>query len=288
MIIVRLIGGLGNQMFQYSFGKSLSIQNNTELKLDRTFLDDKSPKENFTFRDFELDVFQLKPIFSTKTEINSFFVPSFFDKIRAIYTPKEVISEHILETPFSNTVSNKHLYFEGYWQNEFYFTKYSKEIREDFQFRHLPLGLNAELVKTIQNCNSISLHVRRGDYASNPVIQSVHGILGLDYYQKAILYLKDKIENPHYFVFSDDSDWCQSNLKIDFPTTYIDHNSGKNSFEDMRLMSLCKHNIIANSSFSWWGAWLNAHSEKIVIAPEKWFSNSAMPTEIIPLNWIKL
>ena len=288
MIIVKLMGGLGNQMFQYAFGKSLSILNNTELKIDRTFLDDKSPRENFTFRDFELDVFKLDPVYATSQEIKLRNNANILQKLFPFYNRFQSFSEHLSQIPKLAPSAYSNVYLEGYWQNEDYFKHANKVIREEFQFKYSPTGKNKELTELILSKNAISVHVRRGDYAHNQVINSVHGLLTPTYYEHAASYIQGNIFDPHYFVFSDDIEWAKSNVQLGNNATYINHNSGKNSFEDLRLMSLCKHNIIANSSFSWWGAWLNTNPEKIVIAPEKWFSNPSISTEIIPSNWIKL
>jgi hypothetical protein len=288
MIIVKLMGGLGNQMFQYAFGKSLAILNNTELKIDRTFLDDKSPRKNFTFRDFELDVFKLDAIFATSQEIKLRNNTNILQKLFPFYNHFQSFSEHLSQIPKLEPSAYSNVYIEGYWQNEDYFKLAKEVIQEDFRFKSSPTGKNKELAELILSKNAISVHVRRGDYAHNQVINSVHGLLTTTYYEHAASYIQDNIFEPHYFVFSDDIEWAKSNIQLRNNTTYINHNSGKNSFEDLRLMSLCKHNIIANSSFSWWGAWLNANPDKIVIAPEKWFANPSISTDIIPSNWIKL
>ena len=162
------------------------------------------------------------------------------------------------------------------------------QIRADFTFR-LPLeNKNAELAKQINQVNAVSLHVRRGDYVNNPKTTATHGLCSLDYYQASIRYVAERVQQPHFFIFSDDIDWVQSNLKIDFPCVYVQHNRGAESYNDMRLMSLCRHHIIANSSFSWWGAWLNPRSEKIVIAPRKWFANQTDVQDLFPAGWVTL
>jgi hypothetical protein len=136
--------------------------------------------------------------------------------------------------------------------------------------------------------NAISLHVRRGDYANNPKTKATHGLCSLDYYQASVRQMAQKVARPHFFIFSDDMEWVQGNLKIDFPCVFVEHNRGAESYNDMRLMSLCKHHIIANSSFSWWGAWLNPNMEKIVIAPRKWFASQTAVPDLFPAGWIIL
>ncbi|MDP1766805.1 MAG: alpha-1,2-fucosyltransferase [Methylotenera sp.] len=180
------------------------------------------------------------------------------------------------------------VYLEGYWQSERYFHEFSNKIREDFTFK-LPFSKqNTEIADRIGKVNALSLHVRRGDYANNSKTLATHGLCSLDYYRAAIQLIIKQVENPHFFVFSDDIAWVKNNLKIDFPHLFIDHNLGAESYNDMRLMSLCKHNIIANSSFSWWAAWLNTNPQKIVIAPQDWFSNKVNVSDLIPHGWIRI
>ena len=135
---------------------------------------------------------------------------------------------------------------------------------------------------------AVSLHVRRGDYVSDPKTKAILGVCSLDYYRAAIAHIAERIESPAFFVFSDDIAWAKANLEIPFPCEYVDHNQGQQSYNDMHLMSLCKHHIIANSSFSWWGAWLNPRKDKIVIAPENWFANNEDAKDLIPPESVKL
>ena len=176
----------------------------------------------------------------------------------------------------------------GYWQSEKYFVERSETIRSDFTFR-IPLDVcNRELVATLDRANTVSLHIRRGDYANNSKTKATHGLCSLDYYQAAVNYVAERVESPRFFVFSDDIAWAKENLKIKFPCQYIGHNQGTNSYIDMQLMSLCKHHIIANSSFSWWGAWLNPNVSKIVIAPSRWFAKPTNVHDLFPPGWVML
>jgi len=179
-------------------------------------------------------------------------------------------------------------YLAGYWQSEKYFQDAEPIIREDFTFKIPMASRNEQIAEKIAQANAISLHVRRGDYVNNPHTKATHGICSPDYYRDAIGYMAKQIENPHFFIFSDDMPWVRSQMKLDFPCYYIEHNSGAESYNDMRLMSMCQHHIIANSSFSWWGAWLNPYPNKIVIAPRKWFANNSDTDDLIPPGWIRL
>jgi hypothetical protein len=142
------------------------------------------------------------------------------------------------------------------------------------------------LLKRVSSNNSVSVHIRRGDYVSNPHASKFHGTKGLDYYEKAVERIAETVKNPELFVISDDIEWCKENLRLPYKTTHIDGNAG---FEDMHIMSHCAHNIIANSSFSWWAAWLNTNPDKVVIAPKKWFNDESINTEdVVPKTWIRL
>ena len=160
-------------------------------------------------------------------------------------------------------------------------------IRKEFTVKGMPDPINESYLEKIIDCESVSVHVRRGDYVSNPTTAQVHGFLGLEYYQKAMNTMLEKIDNPHFFVFSDDPEWTERNIKTDAPVTYIKYNGAKN-YEDLRLMSTCKHHIIANSSFSWWGAWLSPDRENIIIAPKRWFKSDKLNArDLIPEPWHK-
>lgn len=176
-------------------------------------------------------------------------------------------------------------YLHGYWQTEKYFTNIKDQLRKDFTFPS-PSGQNAELCEQLQSEQSISLHVRRGDYLNF----AAHSVCSQDYYQSAVKeVLKTVSGDPRIYIFSDDPEWAAANLKFTVPTHVIDHNSGAADFEDMRLMSMCAHNIIANSSFSWWAAWLNAHSNKVVVAPKEWFGDPKLNNpDITPDSWRRI
>jgi hypothetical protein len=149
-------------------------------------------------------------------------------------------------------------------------------------------GLNAELKEEIGNTNAVSLHVRRGDYVHNSTNAATYEVCSLDYYRASIRHMAERIQQPKFFIFSDDIAWVKNNLKIDFPHHYVDCNHGEESYNDMRLMSLCQHHIIANSSFSWWGAWLNPNREKIVIAPKNWFAIERDTRDLYSAGWMTL
>lgn len=180
-------------------------------------------------------------------------------------------------------------YLKGYWQSSRYFKDVEQAMRDRFAFRSFLSDRNREIAQEIGTVNSVSLHVRRGDYADNFMNFFKIGLCPLSYYETAIQYVAGRVENPIFFIFSDDIDWVRENLKIKGDVCFIDHNRGIESYNDLHLMCLCKHHIIANSSFSWWGAWLNPNKEKIVIAPQRWFASYFINTkDVIPDGWIRL
>lgn len=179
-------------------------------------------------------------------------------------------------------------YLVGYWQSEKYFRDKASVIRADFTFKTSLTNRNAELAEQIEHVNAVSLHVRRGDYANNQKTNATHGLCSLDYYRGAVRYVSNRLEQPYFFIFSDDMAWVKENLKMDVHHLFVEHNHGLESYNDMRLMSLCRHHIIANSSFSWWGAWLNPSLEKIVVAPKKWFANDTNVADLFPPGWVIL
>ena len=208
-------------------------------------------------------------------------------KLKLLRRNSFVVEPHYLYWPGLNEVKGS-AYLLGYWQSEKYFADYSDEIREDFTFKSPLSERNSDLANQISSVNSVSVHVRRGDYVTNAKNAFI-GVCPLSYYEQATELIKSRVESPVFFVFSDDMDWVKSNLKLDVKTVMVNHNSGSESYNDMRLMSMSKHHIIANSSFSWWGAWLNPNPEKIVIAPKKWFRNGEFDTsDLIPSNWIRI
>ncbi|MEI6528802.1 MAG: alpha-1,2-fucosyltransferase [Candidatus Falkowbacteria bacterium] len=287
MISVKVSGGLGNQMFQYAIGRNLAEKNNTQLKLDITALLNSLPKKDFSFREFGLDVFQVKYKFNICSRLalatglkNIFFIMNkvgliFRNKIRPIIVEKGQFNfeEKVLDL-------KDELYLDGYWQNERYFLEISDIIRQEFLLKNSLDGWASNWQKQINSVNSVAIHIRRGDYVNLGLSE----ICGLDYYERAIELIKSKIENPEFFIFSDDPKWASDNFSGD-NIHIVSSIENKSAAIEMYLMSACAHQIIANSSFSWWGAWLNKNINKIVIAPSKW----TIGTENSPIltTWIK-
>lgn len=280
MIVVKLIGGLGNQMFQYAAARRLALKHNTALKLD------VSPFSSYALRQYGLHAFTLEENFSSPKDISRFH-PSLVEYAARKFlglTRYRIISENASQYgSLDETVLSApdNCYLNGFWQSEAYFADIASEIRRDFRFREDPVGCNVTLAKEISDRNSVCVHVRRGDYVENGCILPT-----IDYYRNAIALIAERVKGITLYIFSDDLPWCRENLRTEFPTEYIGHNQGA-AVEDLRLMTLCRHFVIANSTFSWWGAWLAANPEKIVCAPVRWAAHGNME-HVVPYNWHRL
>lgn len=287
------MGGLGNQMFQYALGKHLAVKNNVELKLDLTFLLDRTLTPNFTFRNYELDIFNINAPFAIAHEIANFTSPYYKNRLKRKIFGYQSVNEH--QFNFDKVIFNasRNTYLVGYWQSEKYFKPIEATIRKDFFFNP-PLDNDTDLLlKQMEDKNAVCINVRRGDYVSNPDTNKFLGVQGLDYFSEAIAILVKKISNPHFYIFSDDIDWCKENFKeLEYPNTIVEHDYAGKRFENyLYLMSKCKHFIIPNSTFAWWAAWLCSNPNKIVIAPEKWFADTEMnkqTIDLIPERWIRI
>jgi hypothetical protein len=293
MIISRLSGGLGNQMFQYALGAILAHKHPTKLELDVSSF--TVSYSNIVPRDYGLNVFNIQSSIASEKHLNIYKNPSFLRRLirkitRHKFMPSRYIYENGLQFHPEILDLTDYVYLDGFWQNERYFNKYADLIRDHFQFTPQMNDKNTTLSQDILSSNAVCIHIRRGDLVSSAASNAFQGLCSLDYYYQAIQIISEQIETPKFYIFSDDPDWVKENLIIECPTIYVDHNTGDQSYEDMRLMSLCKHFIIANSSFSWWGAWLSTYAEKIVIAPKQWFKEEKAGSEIdiIPDSWIKL
>lgn len=289
MIIVKIIGGLGNQFFQYALGRRLSLLHAVPLKLDI------SGFETYNLHGYSLPHFLLKEDIASDEEIKYFRrynaaqqrIMDILERCKP-YSMRRYIKEPYYHYNPLILDASSHVYLEGYWQSEKYFMDIESTIRDEFQVRYPLTGYNKELADQMSSVHAVSLHVRRGDYVANSNTNKVHGTCDSSYYHSCITAIAERAKQPHFFVFSDDIQWVKDTIPINYPHTYVDHNKDKN-YEDLRLMSLCSHHIIANSTFSWWGAWLDKNPDKIVIAPKRWFADSHFNTkDLIPSQWLKI
>ena len=293
MVVLQLAGGLGNQLFQYAFALHLAKLNETDLIIDTAFFDD------YEWHEYSLGPFNisaktqrigiapkwvknkyLKEVF-TLLNAEKFFFPKLFklliDDNLGVFNPSKL-----------SKFSNHNIYIQGYWSSEKYFLGIKETLLKEFSINIPPSPANKALLLQMIETNSVSLHIRRGNYVNVDKVNKIHGTCSMEYYDQAIAYIAKKVKDPHFFVFSDDIQWAKDNLVVPFPTMFVDCNDAAHDYEDLRLMQNCKHNITANSTFSWWGAWLNQNRGKIVIAPKKWFNSTKIATtDMIPQNWVR-
>lgn len=291
MIIVKISGGLGNQLFQYYFGQYLSQKLNTKVLYDIQTIKSIS---NFTPRALDLSLLNFPLEIASKKDkrkINC-FTSGVLDRIARKIAKKTpfLFNKYFVESSLHGTIHYNKLkdncYYDGYWQSY----KYLDPAKTIFlNANNLITSLTegkTTLINQILNYPSISIHIRRGDYITVQKNFEYFGVCNKKYYEEAILYIIEKVNNPIFYMFTDDLDWAKENF-IGSQYIFI---TGNNPVEDLYLMSKCKHNIIANSTFSWWGAWLNLNKDKIVIAPKKWYKGklNSVTTDLIPSSWIQL
>lgn len=288
MKIVKILGGLGNQMFQYAL----------YLALQESFPKERVALDLSCFHGYHLhNGFELEKIFSVTARKASakeimriaYYYPNYLLwRIGKRLLPRRrgmCVESSSLRFDGSVLSQGGNRYFDGYWQDERYFADCREKVLKAFRFPSLTDTENLELLKRLDK-DSVSLHVRRGDYVGNSLYQ---GICDIEYYRNAIEKMTSCVSPSLFCVFSNDIAWCREHLEqyINVPVVYVTWNTGTESYRDMQLMSCCAHNIIANSSFSWWGAWLNQNSEKVVIAPKNWM-NMADCCFTLPASWIKI
>jgi len=291
MIIVNILGGLGNQMFQYAFAYSILDKKNAIVKLD---IEDFN---TYDLRKYELAIYNVSLDLASVDEINTlkYKQETLFERVvRKLKRTSSPLSENYYKEADFHYGSkvyelNDDIYFQGYWQSEKYFLNYRGALLKEFRLGNSLHRESKSYEEKINQSESVSLHIRRGDYVSNAHTHSVHGTCTLEYYKNAVSYVTSNAENVHFFIFSDDLTWAQENLGFIDNITFVELKENTPDHEEMYLMSQCKHNIIANSSFSWWGAWLNQNQNKMVIAPSMWFNDTTINTkDLIPKEWIQL
>jgi hypothetical protein len=291
MIVVELQGGMGNQMFQYAVARHLSIIHQSQLMLDVHYLNDHRQRKDFTKRHFDLDVFNITPLIAPLAIAKKYgqrkgFIQKIIKRL-VKQVPLQLITEKKFGFDAAVLSLPDNIYLNGYWQSEKYFIAIKDIILKDFTFKSAPAIQIQQLQAEIKKSNAVCVHVRRGDF----VKVTLHGTLGMEYYGKAAALLNQKINNPVYYIFSDDISWCRQNIIFPGNTVFYvgDEFAGEKSTGHFSSMIACSYFIIPNSSFAWWAAWLNTNPEKIVIAPKVWFHNSSLDTkDLLPSNWITL
>ncbi|SHE36855.1 alpha-1,2-fucosyltransferase [Dysgonomonas macrotermitis] len=288
MIITRLQGGLGNQMFQYAAARQLETDSYKNVFFDLNFLKKNHiSSDTFTARHFELSIFNnLRASYLSDDLYIQLFSYGFKNRIRRFLTNSR--PDVIRQTANRQTIHisrKKYVYMDGYFQSEVYFKNIRQDILRDFTFPQLD-SLNESLREKMSQEVSVSIHIRRGDYLKASISKE-HNVLPLEYYKKAI----EKLIGCHsdtnplsFYIFSDDPLYIKENFGFLKPYNLIEHNTGADSWKDMCLMQACKHHIVANSSFSWWGAWL-ADDEGLTFAPSKWNNSTTNIHDFIPESW---
>ncbi len=291
LVITTLIGGLGNQLFQYAAGRALADRAGVPLKLD------VSGFESYALRRYELGTLPIAASLATPDDLAP-FGPTAAGQSRL----RRLLVGAVASRQAAATHTEPHFHYDagfetlaaplrlnGYWQSERYFERLRPQLLAELRPVTPLEPENLETARSIDGATAVSVHVRRGDYVSNSTTNAFHGTCSPGYYRAATAAIAARVSAPHFFVFSDDQAWTQANVTLEGPTTYVSANPPDRGFRDMQLMSRCQHHVIANSSFSWWGAWLNPSPDKIVVAPQRWFAAGANDTrDLLPAGWIRL
>ncbi len=282
MIASRVRGGLGNQLFEYAAGRGVAEILGTDLYLDL------SDYESAVTRTFLLGHLNCKYKIMDSALFSYDHVPKLSQRLKNIFLRKwKLVPEKQYHFDESILKVKKGSYLAGYWQSEKYFLHIRDQLLEELRPREPLDGRNLELAGEIAASHSVSIHVRRTDYLAQHTLK-FHGVMSPEYYEQGLEHISRRVPDLRVFVFSDDLEWCRYRLKISQPVTFVE-NSQSNPIPDLVLMSMCRHNIIANSTFSWWGAWLNRNPDKIVVAPKNWILDSQFKTDdVLPDSWIKI
>lgn len=289
------MGGLGNQLFQYATARAVAHAKDCRVMLNVESLDALRTKNGVNTRFYALEPFFL-PANLIKSKTTSakpgIILNKVLRKIRFIIRRLNTNELFYKEVGFGFDSAifslEPPLHLSGYWQSWKYFESISLQLQEEIATpRNLSIASSAILFK-IESCDAICVHIRRGDYISNSMANQFHGVCDLDYYDSSVEYLAAPLKNPHVFIFSDDPAWVGENFFPKVPYTIVDINSPEQAHQDLWLMASCKHYVIANSSFSWWAAWLSKYDTKKVICPKNWFADFRIDTkDLIPPSWIR-
>lgn len=281
MIIISLSGGLGNQMFQYALGRALSLRNNCKLRIDTSWYN--NIPSSCTSREFELNNYNIVGKKHSNRILgmskNNHLVKRLLPEA-ACYSEKSLIyDEKVLEL-------SGHHFLKGYWQSYKYFEGIRDKLINDFRLKYgIPDNVESLREEVISNNQSVSIHIRRGDMVHDRKTREYHGHCTIDYFQRAIALIEEKFSSPHFYLFSDEIDWAMENFSYLNNKSFISCNLG---IHDLEVMKHCHHNIISNSSFSWWAAWLNVNPDKIVICPLKWYKTDISDVDLIPETWERI
>ncbi|NCP72632.1 MAG: alpha-1,2-fucosyltransferase [Shewanella sp. CG18_big_fil_WC_8_21_14_2_50_42_11] len=281
MIITKITGGLGNQLFQYAVGKAVSHHHNVPLKLDITAYETYKPHNGYRLDQFAINAEIANTQEIAKLKGANHLLAKVLRKAGQL-NKQRYYSEKERTIYDAQVFAREECYLDGYWQNEQYFLKIRDIFLQDITPKFSLSNQAQAYQRQIMASHSVSLHVRRGDYLNHPEI----GVLDISYYQQAHAYMVSKVEDPVFYIFSNNLAWCKQNFKFIENAVYIE--GTQTEIDDLMLMSQCQHNIIANSSFSWWGAWLNDNSNKIVIAPKRWMAVNPKGYKWSSNDWVEI
>ena len=296
MVIVRLMGGLGNQMFQYAAARRIALAHQVPLKLDISWF------AQWPDRAYALHGLGIEETFATPDELRQVAGPSakgigwLAFRLRrrwGIAYGWTWIHERGL-SPFDSRALDPptRVYLDGYWQSEKYFSDVADTIRREFTIDCPTDTMDPrarDLADQIAATASVSVHIRRGDYVADPRKSRVRSVCTPAYYQDCVARVAERVPDPHLFLFSDDPPWVAANLRFAYPATLVSERAPHTEHAELRLMSACRHHIIANSSFSWWGAWLDPRLDKLVLAPSRWMNDPRVDDrDVLPPGWIRV
>jgi hypothetical protein len=288
VIVSQLLGGLGNQLFQYSLGRCLAEKTGTRLKLDTSAFSD------YRLRPYALHHFRTQADVLTASELRQLGIAEPAKGILGVWRQLRGSSIPVVSEPsfeFDPTILDIRgpCYLKGYWQSPKYFASVESLIRRELTVSSPLDGQNEAVGNRIRASLAVAVHVRRGDYVTSAETNRYHGSCSAEYYYAAEEILRRRVGQLSLFVFSDDPQWAKENMRFSSPNFVVSHNSLEHGHEDLRLMTMCQHHVIANSTFSWWGAWLCVNPGKIVVAPRNWFRDAGHSTaDLIPEDWIRV
>lgn len=290
MITIRLMGGLGNQLFQYATAYAIAMQNSQELRLDTTFFPEQSLR-GYKLGDLNIRYHSITSDFSSLCRLyKNRYINKGLRKIKLFKLPLGKESYYILETKSDLIeavfkISSEDVYLDGYYQSEKYFKQYHKDLLKQFQPNYAPEAEYLDVLKEIEGTNSVAVHVRRGDFLKVQFSNNPNQyLLGEQYYHNGLKYMDEHVESPVYYWFSDDIDWVKQNFGERENFRFVSLKTKHADIDEMMLMKNCHHIITANSTFSWWAAWLNEHDDAIHVCPAKRYGNLHM----IPDSWEKI
>jgi hypothetical protein len=287
MIICKLNGGLGNQLFQYALGRKIAHARGLELRFDLSVLKSGRPD-----RQYKLDRFRVHGRPANAKELKDFYFMQQIPYLGHIYTiyqdflpyyRRRIVVEQSADFDANVFSIPTNAVLCGYWQSEKYFHDIRSLLLDEFRLKEPFNEIDQQIYEEICVRNSVSLHIRRGDYIVNPSTNK-HGALPMGYYKRAMKMLEETVKSPHYYVFSDEISWARQHLQAP-GFTFVDRDNPQHDIFDFALMSTCKHHIIANSSFSWWAAWLSNDPAKQVFAPSRWYKVKKASPDLIPPDW---